>query len=537
MSHQDEPVLILAPTGRDAQLSVAMLREQGIAAEISASIDELSNERIATAGALLIAEEALPPSAVHALVRVLDAQPQWSDIAVVVLAGTEFTTSTVRPLNVLGPLRNVMILERPVRRLILTRTIGVALRARRRQFAMRDHLNERLTLLRRERAIRADAEKANRLKDEFLMTVSHELRTPLTAIYGWARMLVTGEMNPEQTPRALQTIARNAQALTQLVNDLLDVSRAIAGKVRLTIEPMNLAQVVGAAIEAMQPAADAKGIRLQIDATVDINPLPGDAERMQQVVWNLLSNAIKFTPERGTVKISVHQTDHHAVVTVSDTGCGIAPEFVPFVFDRFRQADAGTTRQYGGLGLGLAIVRHLVELHGGTVSVESDGVGKGSTFRVSLPLAAATSSSGAQEAPNAQNPGRRSAERRLDGLRVLVVDDDVEARELFGVIAENAGADTRLAASTSDALDVVGQWWPDVLISDIEMPREDGYVLMERMRALSQAQQTTLAAIAATAHSRPQDQRRAIEAGYTRHVAKPVEPSELVDVIAAVTGR
>ena len=536
MSTNDEPVLILAPTGRDAELSATMLREQGFAAEICTAIEELSADRIAGAGVLLIAEEALPPSAVQALVHTLDAQPQWSDIPVVVLAGTEFTVSTVRPLNVLGPLRNVMILERPVRRLILTRMIGVALRARRRQFEMRDHLHERTMLLRRERVIRAEAEKANRLKDEFLMTVSHELRTPLTAIYGWARMLVTGEMDPDQAPRALQTIARNAQALTQLVNDLLDVSRAIAGKVRLTLGPMNLAQVVAAAIDAMQPAADAKGIRLKVDVEPDIAPLAGDAERMQQVVWNLLSNAIKFTPEGGTVSVQLRQVDHHAVITVTDTGCGIAPDFVPFVFDRFRQADAGTTRQYGGLGLGLAIVRHLVELHGGTVTAESPGIGHGSTFRVSVPLLASRTRA-VEDAELGPAADQRGATRRLDGLRVLVVDDDVEARELFGIIVGNAGADTRLVSSTHDALVVVERWWPDVLISDIEMPIDDGYVLMKRMRALSRSQHMKIAAIAATAHSRPEDQVRALEAGFARHLAKPIEPAELLDVVAAVAGR
>ena len=289
MNGRGQRVCVLAPIGRDARLSVEMLQGEGIDAVVCDTVDDLCRSITDEAGALLVAEEALRPDALRMLVDCLDQQPPWSDIAVIVLAGSQFTSSSERPLTVLGPLRNVTILERPVRRLILSRTVSIALRGRRRQLELRAYLDERAELLRREQL-------ANRMKDEFLMTVSHELRTPLTSIYGWARMLVTGQIREDQKRRAIETIERNAQAQTQLVNDLLDVSRAISGKVRLDIQSVDLSQVVLAAVDSMQPAADAKGIDLQTILDPDAGPISGDRDRMQQVVWNLLSNAIKFTP-------------------------------------------------------------------------------------------------------------------------------------------------------------------------------------------------------------------------------------------------
>ena len=288
MSGVGQRVCVLAPIGRDAQLSVEMLRAEGIDAVVCDSVEDLCRSITDEAGALLVAEEALWPDALRTLVDCLDQQPPWSDIAVIVLAGSQFSVSSERPLTVLGPLRNVTILERPVRRLILSRTVAIALRGRRRQLELRAYLDERAELLRREQL-------ANRMKDEFLMTVSHELRTPLTSIYGWARMLVTGQIREDQKRRAIETIERNAHAQTQLVNDLLDVSRAISGKVRLDVQSVDLSQVVLTAVDSMQPAADAKGIRLQTVLDPDAGPISGDRDRMQQVVWNLLSNAIKFT--------------------------------------------------------------------------------------------------------------------------------------------------------------------------------------------------------------------------------------------------
>jgi signal transduction histidine kinase/ActR/RegA family two-component response regulator len=388
--------------------------------------------------------------------------------------------------------------------------------------------------LERELEARHQAQEANRLKDEFLMTVSHELRTPLTALYGWARMLATGEVRHGQERRAIDAIERNAAAQTQLVNDLLDVSRTISGKLRLDVRAVDLKAVVVAAIDSIQPAADAKDIRVQAVLDPSAGPVAGDPDRLQQVSWNLLSNAVKFTPKGGRVQIRLERVNSHVELIVSDSGSGIAPEFLPFVFDRFRQGQTGTARQHTGLGLGLAIVRHLVELHGGTVRAESSGLGEGATFRVLLPLTIASH--------DATDPGRihpaaidRSARhppRRLDAIRVLVVDDEPQARDLFSAILENAGADVRSAASAADALALIQAWLPTVLVSDIEMPNEDGYVLMQRVRELGFCD--VLRAIAVTAHARPEDRVGALEAGFQWHLAKPIEPSELISVIASL---
>jgi signal transduction histidine kinase/ActR/RegA family two-component response regulator len=531
MTAAGQRVCVLAPTGRDAVLACEILQREGIDARVGASVEDLCASIDDDAGALLIAEEALRPQPLQMLVDCLDRQPPWSDIAVIVMAGGEFAASDERPLMVLGPLRNVTILERPVRRLILIRTVAIALRGRRRQLQLKAYLEERADLLRREQA-------ANRMKDEFLMTVSHELRTPLTAIYGWARMLVTGQIHEDQKRRAIETIERNAQAQTQLVNDLLDVSRAISGKVRLNVQPVDLSEVIAAVIDSMQPAADVKGIALH--ATIDPNagPILGDRDRMQQVAWNLLSNAIKFTPAGGRVEVALDGRDSHVELAVTDTGAGIDADFLPHVFERFRQADAGTTRQHGGLGLGLAIVRHLVELHGGSVMVESPGKDAGATFRVLMPLAT-SDRHGVEPTRSGALPVEDAKVRDpsvLGGLRVLVVDDESQARDLFSAIVEQAGADVRVAGTVPDALSVVRSWAPDVLLSDIEMPREDGYALMDRLSEQSESGATPVA-IAVTAHSRPEDRLRALEAGFSWLLPKPVEPDELVRVVASLMRR
>ncbi len=525
-----ERVLILAPIGRDAALSCAMLREAGFDAEVCETMARLAGAVSDEAGALLVAEEALTPDALKLLVDTLDHQPAWSDISLIVLAGGEFTASSIRPLNVLGPIRNVMILERPVRRLILTRTVAIALRGRRRQLELRAYIEERAELLQREQL-------ANRMKDEFLMTVSHELRTPLTAIYGWARMLVTGQIRDDQRQRAIEIIERNAQAQTQLVNDLLDVSRAISGKVRLDMQAVDLGHVMLAAVDSMQPAASAKAIRLETLVDPEVPAISGDRERLQQVVWNLLSNAIKFTPAGGQVQLQLRRLNSHAEIAVSDTGAGIDAQFLPYAFDRFRQGDAGTTRQHGGLGLGLAIVRHLVELHGGTVRVESAGVDQGTTFRVLLPLTVARGHAIVADRFRAALDAAPGIQARLRGARILIVDDEPQARELFSTIVENAGGEVRSAASARDASAILRTWWPEVLLSDIEMPHEDGYVLMEQVSAMERRERRRIVAIAVTAHSRPEDRLRALESGFQWHLPKPVEPSELVAVVASLTGR
>ena len=410
--------------------------------------------------------------------------------------------------------------------------------------------NERLAdALEYEQRARRDTEAASYLKDEFLMTVSHELRTPMTAIYGWVRMLASDAVPPEAQPRAFSVIERNARAQTQLIDDLLDVSRAISGKLRIHARPVNVSDVVLAAVETITPALQAKSIRLESDIDEQLDPILADPDRLQQIVWNLLSNAIKFTPEGGLVRLRVRRTELSAPestpggaeprtrpevhIEVSDTGIGIPGEFLPFVFDRFRQAEGGTRRRYGGLGLGLAIVRHLVELHGGTVVAASPGEGRGATFRVSLPGMSAASMASRADAGSdsvAATPGPAPA---LRNIRVLVVDDDADARELFSSILGSAGAAVLTAASAADALQLLNNG-VDVLLSDIEMPGEDGYQLLRRARAHPAVKGTRMLAIAVTAYARSADQRRAIEAGFDRHLTKPVDPTELIAVIASL---
>jgi signal transduction histidine kinase/CheY-like chemotaxis protein len=372
-----------------------------------------------------------------------------------------------------------------------------------------------------------ERDEAARIKDEFLMTVSHELRTPLTAIVGWARMLSTGQIRDGQRQHAVVAIERNANALHQLVNDLLDVSRIVSGNLRLEMQPVLLADVVAAAIDSVRPAAEARGIAITADADKQAT-VRGDAGRLQQIVWNLLSNAVKFTPASGTIVVGIERVGREAIVQVSDSGSGIPAAFLPYVFDRFRQAESGTTRPHGGLGLGLAIVRHLVELHGGTVAVTNNDPAPGCTFTVALPLRSAARGDAALRRITA--PG---ALQRLDNIKLLVVDDDVQTRELFAAILENAGARVRAAASAEDAVTLLATEWPDVLLSDIEMPNQDGYALLRRAREM-EPEHGPLPAIAVTAHARPDDQARAIDSGFAWHLAKPVEPAELVKVVASV---
>ena len=376
-----------------------------------------------------------------------------------------------------------------------------------------------------------ERDEAARIKDEFLMTVSHELRTPLTAIVGWARMLSTGQIREAQRAHAISAVERNANALHQLVNDLLDVSRIVSGNLRLETQPVMLADVVSAAVDSVRPAIEAKNISVVVDVD-KAAAVRGDAGRLQQVVWNLLANAARFTPGGGRIDIGVRRTNNDAVITVRDSGTGIAPNFITHVFDRFRQAESGTTRAHGGLGLGLAIVRHLVELHGGTVSVANNTPHPGATFTVVLPLRTTFGPAAGEAARRVIAP----ASTHLENLEVLVVDDDRQSRELFAAILENAGAHVKAAASTDDALALLANEWPDVLVSDIEMPNQDGYELLRRAR-LMEAAHGRLPAVAVSAHARPDDHVRAMDNGFAWHMAKPVEPAELVKVVAMVAAQ
>jgi signal transduction histidine kinase/CheY-like chemotaxis protein len=391
---------------------------------------------------------------------------------------------------------------------------------------------ERNLLLVREREARAEAERANRVKDEFLATLSHELRTPLTSIVGWTDLLRGGRLDEGGRAQALETIERSALTQVQLINELLDVSRIITGKLLLNTEEVDLASVVGAAVEVMRPAANAKGIRIVQTCEPGRELVTGDAARLQQVVWNLLANAVKFTPQGGRVEVRVERLASHAMLSVSDTGAGIRPEFLPHVFDRFCQADSTTTRTHGGLGLGLAIVRHLSELHGGTVRAESAGEGQGATFIVSLPLAAVRAEEGGRRRQGVEAAASPSGRSVLDGVRVLVVDDEPDARLVISTVLKQSGAEVHACDSAGRALEELERWMPDVIMSDIGMPGEDGYDLIRRVRSLTGGRGAHIPAAALTAYARDEDRERALAAGFQKHIAKPVRSAELVGVVA-----
>jgi signal transduction histidine kinase/ActR/RegA family two-component response regulator len=407
----------------------------------------------------------------------------------------------------------------------------------------RRHAGEKLALLESERSARAEAERQGRMKDEFLATLSHELRTPLNAILGWAQIL-SGDLAGGGTPEradlvdGLATIERNARSQRQIIEDLLDMSRVIAGTLRMDVQPVDLAQVLRAAMQTVGPAAAAKEVRVQPVLDPSVGPISGDPNRLQQVFWNLLSNAVKFTPKGGRVQVLLQRVDGHVEVSVTDTGEGIPADFLPFVFDRFRQADSTSTRRYGGLGLGLAIVKQLVDLHGGAVHVRSPGVGRGATFTVELPLTIVHAPAQPEPPPPslpAATETARDACHRLDGVSVLVVDDEPDARAVVRRVLADCGAEVRTAASAADAFAQFIARPPAVLVSDIGMPHEDGYALIGRLRGVPVGRDVP--AVALTAYARPADRLKALEAGYQMHAVKPVEPAELVVIVASLAGR
>ena len=398
--------------------------------------------------------------------------------------------------------------------------------------------DEREKLLESERAARSEAERASRLKDEFLLTLSHELRTPLNAILGWSQLLRRGTIDAAKMAHGLDIIERNVRAQAQLIDDLLDMSRVISGKLRLNVQRIQLGSVIEAALETVRLSAEAKDIHLQkiLDPLAGI--VSGDPARLEQIIWNLLSNAIKFTPKGGRVQVILARANSQIEISVIDTGQGINPEFLPYVFDRFRQADASTTRNHGGLGLGLAIVKNLTELHGGSVRVESAGEGKGTTFTITLPLAGAH-----PEEVTLEDFGLKAArttsiddpQLTLNGVKVLVVDDEPDARELIRVVLEGCYAEVITAASAEQALEVLKHEQPDVLVSDIGMPQEDGYQFIHQVRTLPPNKGGKIPAVALTAYAGAEDRKRALLSGYQMYVAKPVEPSELIAVVSTLT--
>ena len=398
---------------------------------------------------------------------------------------------------------------------------------------------ERLHLLDSEREARSRAERASRMKDEFLATLSHELRTPLNAVLGWAHILRIGKLRGDELKQGLDTIERNARVQAQIIEDLLDMSRIISGKVRLDVEQIDLPAVLNESIDTVRATAEAKGIRLQAVVDPRAGPISGDADRLQQVFWNLLSNAIKFTPTGGQVQVLLERVNSRIEVSVIDTGEGIAPEFLPYVFDRFQQGDASTTRRHGGLGLGLAIVKQLVELHGGSVRVKSSGIGKGTTFTVHLPLIAVYSEPDKERRHSRKTPRENQPlpDVSLANVHVLVVDDEVDARELVKRLLEMAGATVSTAGSASQAIERILAARPDVLVCDLGMPAQDGFSLIRQLRVLEERQESALPAVALTAYARSEDRVKALRCGFQNHLAKPVKPAELLAVVSSLAGR
>ena len=402
-----------------------------------------------------------------------------------------------------------------------------------------ESIEEKQHLLESERAARSEAEHAGRMKDEFLATLSHELRTPLNAILGFATLMRISSLDEQEMQEAAETIERNARAQAQLIDDLLDMSRIVSGKLRLAIEPLDLPAVVDDSLKTVQPAAEAKGVRIQTIIEPLVGVIRGDAGRLQQIIWNLLSNAIKFTPKGGTVQVVVRQVVSNVEIRVIDNGQGIVEEFLPHVFDRFRQADASTTRKFGGLGLGLAITRHLVELHGGTIEVSSEGEGQGATFIVAFPVAIVSDPSlpRREAAPSAADAHFAIDDVDLHGVKVLVVDDELDSTRLVQRVLQECSADVETASSAQQAFDALEAQPFDVLISDIGMPEEDGYQLLRRLRGKSTESNRNIPSIALTAFARSEDRRRAALAGFQTHLSKPVDPGELVAVVASLAGR
>ena len=412
------------------------------------------------------------------------------------------------------------------------------------------HEQQLVRLLAREQAARKEAETANRAKDEFLATVSHELRTPLNAIAGWVQILRKNVNDAESFAHGIEIIDRNVKMQTKIIEDILDVSRIITGKLNFDITPVSLVTVIEAALESVRLAAEVKAIRIQTVFNDSDSLVSGDSNRLQQIVWNLVSNAIKFTPKSGTVNIRLERTGSQAEIMVSDTGKGISAEFLPFVFDRFRQTDSTSTRHHSGLGLGLAIVRHLVEMHGGTVHATSNGEEQGATFIVRLPLLVSRDAeiffAGDAEQFSGDNSELSLAAEgelnfidagKLDGLRVLIVDDEADAREMLQVMLTQFGAEVRVSGSAREALKVLEHWIPEILVSDIGMPDEDGYALIQKVRELVPESGGQIPAIALTGYARPEDREQLLSAGYQAHLSKPVELAELVNLIASLGGQ
>jgi len=518
----DNRVLILAPTGRDGPMTRKILAESEIHSQICGDVEKLCFDADRGTGAIVLTDEALTPFNTGHLLEFIEGQPSWSDIPIILFPAN--SNNAVTLLKTLGIRTNATIMERPVGVAVLISAVRSALRARRRQYQTRDLL--------------AKLEEADRHKDLFLATLSHELRTPLTSMVGWVRLLKRGGLDEETTERALEVLDRSVTVQTQIIQDILSVSRIITGKFQLELSPVDLRKAVAAALDTVAPTARAKNIRINMSADVDLPQIMGDSVRLQQIIWNLLSNAIKFTPSDGRIQIRIQSLNNNVRLSVSDTGEGIAPDFLPYVFDRFRQADSSYTRRIAGLGLGLAIVRHLVDLHGGSVKAYSEGRGKGAEFEIEFPVAGAEPSIDTDppetRAVDDKSEGNISSYGNLSGVRVLLVEDDRDARELLIAVLQSCGAEVQAAASGSEAFKVFCARPPDIVASDIGMPGEDGFSLMRRIRG-TETNGCRTPAIALTGYVSEDDCKAAVAAGYQRHVSKPVQPDVFVRTIAELT--
>ena len=521
----DLRVLVCAPIGRDSVLTTELLERASITCLACRSLREVSERLAEGAGAILLTEETLGDSHLDELAAALAAQPAWSDVSVLLFAGSHRDEAALRTLRKLEILRNVTLLDRPVRTSAVISTVQAALRGRRRQYELRDTLQAL-------HKARADAEEANQLKDEFLATVSHELRTPLNAIMGWVSMLRQARFDQARVASVLEIVERNAKAQAQIIADVLDISRMITGRIRLNQSPVSLARVVFDALDTVRPATTAKGI--EIRTNVDEGPVVrADPERLQQVFWNIFSNACKFTPPGGRIEISLDDDKPWWVLRVADTGAGIAPEFLPYVFDRFRQADQSFTRAHGGLGLGLAIVKQLVEMHGGEVRAHSEGLGRGALFEIRLPSSMTASTALAPDL--GQRPGIDAIPDVdfADDL-VLVVDDDEATRDLVRAILTECGARVIAVASAAEATAQLALEIPAVIVADVGMPDEDGLSMIRRIRQQPPADGGRVPAVALSAYARAEDRQAALGAGYDEFLAKPAMPSDVVRAVAAL---
>lgn len=512
-------VLVLMPTGRDAALVCATLEKAGIGAKACAASTELIEEMKTGAGAVLLAEEGLAGGTLEKLAAAFDAQPVWSDLPIVVFAGEERHIEIL--ISTIATRFNATIVERPIRIPILISAVQGALRARQRQYQSRNLLNQ--------------LEEADRQKDLFLATLSHELRTPLNSILGWIQLLNVEDSEKKiDLKHALAVIERNARTQSEMISDILFVSRIITGKLKLNCKLIDIASAARTTIETLRPAIDAKKLKLKTNFEQNLPIVEGDADRLQQVFWNLLSNAIKFTPDEGIIEVTVKTANSTVEIQIKDSGQGIKPEFLPYVFERFRQADSSYTRQIGGLGLGLAIVRHLVELHGGSVNVESAGENQGAVFTVVLPIADQSKFVTDENQKESEMPVS-DAMKNPKILKILLVEDDEDSREMLKIMFEQSGMEITGVSSAAEAVEALPKIKPDVLISDIGLPNEDGYQLIGKVRRLSPEQGGLTPAIALTGYVSVQDQNHALNVGFQEHLSKPVDIDELLELVKKLT--